>query len=219
MDLFLFSSHWRCHQVSSSLREYGHSVRCGGVLEHKFDWRAIDQEWEKWTPDKYLGALHSQRARDAFDTLMREFSTCEAGVPFLPCSPSEWLTAGVLKGKGLRLAILLSGGYVTPALMYLSADWIGDNLLALRETLAEWSTDTVGARRLLQHALGLDTRKKSYRNRYVAAVGSPRSLVCERLLSVGLLEKIDSSPPTDPQNALVSYRVTEAGRRFVERGE
>jgi hypothetical protein len=65
----------------------------------------------------------------------------------------------------------------------------------------------------MRHALGLDRKAKSYRNRYHAAVGSPVAEMWTDLVSLGYAALVHV------ESGLILFTVTPAGRAALESKE
>lgn len=70
--------------------------------------------------------------------------------------------------------------------------------------------------KVLRHALGLDWKKRSYRNHYVTGPGCTGYSDCEALVSMKLMAKRETPPWMAEED--LTYFVTEAGRVIAERG-
>lgn len=68
-------------------------------------------------------------------------------------------------------------------------------------------------RAAMLHALGLDRKRKSYRNSYHAAIGSPNAEMWTDLVGLGFAALVHV------EGSLALFTVTEAGRAALSEGE
>lgn len=67
-------------------------------------------------------------------------------------------------------------------------------------------------RQAMRHALGLDRKRKSYRNRYHAAIGSPDAEMWTELAALGCATLVHV------EDDIALFAVTGAGRRALGEG-
>lgn len=140
MRVYVASSWRNARQPSvvEALRSDGHDVydfRNPAPGNSGFSWSEIDPEWQSWTEQQYLAGLQHPRAIDGFARDHCALIAADLCVLVLPCGRSAHLEAGYSVGQSVTsLAILLHPDHaIEPELMYRWADWIGSDLIALRD--------------------------------------------------------------------------------------
>ncbi len=123
MNIYLASS-WRNpvqQEVVKVLRDQGHAVydfKNPAPALTGFSWKAIDQDWQKWTPARWRTALRHDIANLGFANDKNALDWCDCGVLVLPCGRSAHLEAGYLAGRG-KMVFTLALEDVEPELMQL----------------------------------------------------------------------------------------------------
>ncbi len=128
--IYLASS-WRNENqpaLVEELRAFGHEVydfRNPAPGNTGFSWRALDLDWQRWTPERYLARVTASRVAAAGFALDKAaLDWCDTCVLLLPCGRSAHLEAGYAAGQGKRVLVLLSAERFEPELMYLLCDGI-----------------------------------------------------------------------------------------------
>ncbi len=124
------ASSWRNERqphVVENLRDRGHEVydfrHPGGQEDDGFSWRAIDPDWESWTPEQYRQNLSHPAAVQGFRFDLMAMEWADTFVLVMPCGRSAHLELGWAIGAGKESFILL-GDDQEPELMYKLADHI-----------------------------------------------------------------------------------------------
>ncbi|KKM80893.1 hypothetical protein LCGC14_1335330 [marine sediment metagenome] len=128
MKIYVASS-WRNQDqpgVIGFLKEHGHEVydfRNPSKGDKGFHWSEIDENWKKWSQDKYRTSLSHTIAEQGFKKDFDAMVWANVFVLVMPCGRSAHLEAGWAIGQGKPTAILLSDkSRAEPELMYKMAD-------------------------------------------------------------------------------------------------
>lgn len=127
MKIYVASS-WRNllqPAVVSIFRSYGHEVydfRHPEPGNDGFAWRALDPDWQKWTPERFRERLDHPVARHGFGLDMDALKACDACFLVLPCGRSAHLELGYAVGAGKKTAVLMDPKGFEPELMYRMVD-------------------------------------------------------------------------------------------------
>ena len=125
MSRIYLASSWRNQQqpaLVAYLRLQGHEVydfRNPAPGEHGFQWSAIDEDWKKWSADKFRESLRHPIAQAGWRLDAAGMEWADTCVLALPCGRSAHLEAGLMAGQGKRVVVFL-GELTEPELMYLS---------------------------------------------------------------------------------------------------
>lgn len=113
MRLYVASS-WRNPQqpsVVAALRTDGHDVydfrHPPGGDHLGFSWAEIDPDWQSWTAEQYVAALHHPTAQAGFASDFGAMQRATGGVLVLPSGRSAHLEAGYFVGAGKPLWVLI----------------------------------------------------------------------------------------------------------------
>jgi hypothetical protein len=113
------ASSWRNERqptVVKSLREAGYEVYDFKEESAAFHWSHIDEDWKKWTPEQFRGALRNPFAVVGFTCDFEAMKWATTCVLVMPCGRSAHLEAGWFVGQNKPCIILLADG--EPELMY-----------------------------------------------------------------------------------------------------
>ncbi len=124
--------------VVRSLEEDGHEVydfkRTSGAA---FGWSQIDPEWQGWSTNEFIDALHHPRARAGFRSDMGALACCDALVLVLPCGRSAHLEAGWAVGAGKKV-IVYSPEPCEAELMYRMCAFVTSRFADVFRALRVW---------------------------------------------------------------------------------
>lgn len=144
------ASSWRNDrqpEVVSALTADGHEVydfRHPRDGDKGFHWSEIDSGWQDWSPAEFQAALEHPLAKQGFSDDMCALARATVVVLVMPCGRSAHLELGYAAGRGKATAILLSNG--EPELMYRMAEYITDDLQAIRRWCDHLSLNGRGPR-------------------------------------------------------------------------
>lgn len=122
--IYLASS-WRNAEQPAlvvAFRDAGHEVydfRNPAPGNRGFAWSALDPDWLKWTPARYLDRLTHPIAEAGFKLDKDALDWCDTCVLLLPSGRSAHLEAGYVAGQGKQTFALLREDRFEPELMYL----------------------------------------------------------------------------------------------------
>jgi hypothetical protein len=102
-----------------------------------FHWSNIDTNWKKWSLGQYIRGLKHPIAEHHFSLDWNALLASDLVVMVLPCGRSAHLEAGVIKGAGKPLCILIPPPMIEPELMYKMADKICGHLPEVIEWLKQ----------------------------------------------------------------------------------
>lgn len=132
------ASSWRNKyqpEAVARLRELGYEVydfRGGGDGwnpadgEGGFGWKSIDPNWQNWTPEEYVLALHHPLAIDGFNRDMNALKRAKVCIMVMPCGPSASMEMGWAAGAGKHVAVYVPETR-EPDLMVKMADLVTSN--------------------------------------------------------------------------------------------
>jgi len=125
MKIYVASSWRNLFQpaVVSVLRDLGHDVydfRNPAPGKSGFNWRDIDPEWQRWTPQQYREALKHPVAAAGYALDIEALTACDACVYVLPCGRSASWEFGYAMGQGKR-SYVFQPGPEEPELMFREA--------------------------------------------------------------------------------------------------
>jgi len=113
MDSIYVASSWRNKlypRVVEGLRALGHSVYDFKAPENAFEWKALDPDWQKWTPAQFRDALEGPIAQQGFAADAGALRAAEVVVLVLPAGASAHSEAGWAAGAGKPVAVLVPEG-------------------------------------------------------------------------------------------------------------
>ena len=88
-----------------------------------FSWREIDEDWERWTGEKYIEALSHPYAEVGFKADFDAMKLADTFVLVQPCGRSAHLEMGWACGVGAE-TIMMLGDDIEPELMVKMCDHI-----------------------------------------------------------------------------------------------
>lgn len=141
MNIYVASSWRNPYQpgVVARLREAGHEVY--DFRDHGFPWRDLDPNWEAWTASQFKAALQHHVAQRAFATDKAALERADCLVLVYPCGNDAHWEAGLVKGAGKLVIILMIDPPKPPGLM----DLLADALFTDPEDLVGWLAITQAA--------------------------------------------------------------------------
>ena len=123
MAKIYLASSWRNPyqpSVVQALRDAGHEVydyRKPANGDAGFKWKNIDEHWEEWSNEDYIGALNHPVAERGFKNDFDAMVWADVCVLLLPCGRSAHSEAGWMQGAGKPTYVLLTEKQ-EPELMY-----------------------------------------------------------------------------------------------------
>lgn len=102
-----------------ALRREGHEVydfKNPAEGDNGFHWSDVDEDWQNWTPEKYVEKLNHPIAEDGFNKDFNAMKWADCCVLVLPSGRSAHTEAGWMKGQGKPTIVLIDK--VEPELMY-----------------------------------------------------------------------------------------------------
>lgn len=130
MKIYVASS-WRNNlqpAIVLILRRCGHEVydfRNPAPGNVGFNWRAIDPNWENWTPEEYAAALQHPIAKAGYQLDIDALRACDVCVLVLPSGRSASWEFGYAMGQGKR-GVVVQLGKCEPELMYREATIVSE---------------------------------------------------------------------------------------------
>lgn len=141
---FYVASSWRNeyhNDVIELLRRFGQDVynyRNPKDSLKGFDWKDIDENWEKWTTEQFIKALNGPVADEAFKNDFEAMKWANTCILLLPSGRSAHTEAGWMKGAGKKVYVLSPDKH-QPELMYKIYDGIYTNLTDLLQAIPDLS--------------------------------------------------------------------------------
>lgn len=131
MKIYVASS-WRNEYqqtVVTALREAGHEVYDFKNPPNRtgFAWSDIDEQWKRWSNDRFIQMLGHPTAQAGFDSDFNAMKEADVCVMVTKCGASAHTEAGWMKGAG-KFTIALLANEDEPELMYKIFDAVCTNL-------------------------------------------------------------------------------------------
>lgn len=122
MKIYVASSWRNQHQqrVVAALRAAGHEVydfMNPSETDKGFAWSDIDENWQYWSNDEYIKALHHPIAEKGFANDFNAMNWADACVLVMPCGRSAHTEAGWMQGAGKPTVVFIPEE-AEPELMY-----------------------------------------------------------------------------------------------------
>lgn len=133
--------------IVATLRRCGHEVydfRNPKPGNNGFGWRAIDPNWQNWTPQQYREGLQHPIAKAGYELDKQALDECDACVLVLPSGRSASWEFGYAIGAGKKGAVVMFES-CEPELMYRESP-----ILTTPDELMDWAGMTPAVRHLLE---------------------------------------------------------------------